>query len=86
MSGQFIQVAVSGNQPASEGLLSHKHWRPGSKRPVSERKMCWKIGGDGQWVKLERYIDREKNLYYERVEDQDGNVLVEKDEPLHHHR
>ena len=75
-----------GNQPAPEGLLSHKHYRPGNKRPVSERKNRWQIGGDECWVKIDRYIDREKDLYYERVEDVYGNVLVEKCEPLSQHQ
>lgn len=36
----------------------------------------------GEWVTLERRIDRENDRYYERIVDKGGHLLREVDEPL----
>lgn len=41
--------------------------------------------GTGVWNKLKRIIDRKHDRYYERIEDDQGHVLRECDEPLSQH-
>jgi len=40
----------------------------------------------GVWNRIHRIIDRKNDRYYERIEDQSGNVIRLCDEPLSQHR
>lgn len=64
-----------------------KHKRPGNKRPLYES-----IAGDdlyretGQWNKLTREIDREKDRYRETIVNAEtGEIIRQCDEPLNEH-
>ena len=42
--------------------------------------------GSGKLVSIERIIDRERDEYRETVKDEQGQVIVQKDEKLSKHR
>jgi len=65
--------------------LATKQMRPGVKKPVAEGSTRHGPGGDGEVVRVKRTIDRLNDRYTERVEDEHGRILVDKDEKLSEH-
>lgn len=61
----------------------------GGKRRIAEFFDGWDLRKSvGDWVRKTRMINRPANRYFERVEDEAGNVIRHCDEPLsdHHNR
>jgi len=67
-------------------MLGLKERRPGLKRPILEMIDGMRRGRNGVIVRIRRLIDRDNYRYRERVETQDGKLIVDKDEDLRQHR
>ena len=67
--------------------LSFKHNRPGIKKPLAEGfSGREKRKSVGDFVNKERRIDRENDLYREKVVTDSGEIIHDVDEPLNKHR
>ena len=55
-------------------------------RPDYELEEGKKTGKDGKLVSIERIIDRDSDRYQEIVKDENGKIIVDKDEKLSEHR
>ena len=83
---RMIEVSITDSLEFHESL-GFKQKRPGYKKPIAEG-----VSGDeffrkeSKWVKKERLIDRQANLYRENVTDPvTGEVIHHCDEPLDQH-
>lgn len=81
-----VHVAITGSLEALE-QISLKKKRPGEREPFQEIKAGDEIYREtGERRRVERVIDRERDRYYERIEDLSGDVIRHVDEPLSQHR
>jgi len=64
-----------------KGAKSKKHKRKFDEELVTGEK----VGEDGKLVSIERIIDREQDVYMETVKDEEGQVIVRKNERLSEH-
>lgn len=71
----------------SIGLKKEVPGLPRRKRTRMQHFQGWDLRKSfGDWVKKVRRIDRDEDTYFERVEDEDGNVIHHCEEPLSKHR
>jgi hypothetical protein len=65
-----------------------------SRQSAARRGRSWdqevtqgpRLGGDGEWVHVYRFIDRDADVYLEIVADSHGDVIRRIEQPLTEHQ
>jgi len=85
-SRRTVHVAISESAVARDGI-GMKAKRPGERRPyVESRSVPSHSVRKGKLVHREQVIDRDNDLYYEKVTDyESGEIIHENEEPLSKH-